>query len=533
MMPPNLKNRQKILYQTFLFFFILVSIRLFYWQIIQGSTLRKIAESQLYRLEKIKPDIGKIFSSDQFPLVTNITQYQLSFYKPNIKDLPKTISLINTLIPNLSSKSRTLLINFQNNPSQKWITLPTSIDASLAGQLQNTGVLVEKIQSRFYPENSLALPILTRIEKYYQKQLFGRIGYSLLPKDALGQSLLTQKSWQIDPVSGQNLYLSINRQVQFLSEQILSIGLSKYSADSGSISIMDPKTGQIISMTSLVSTASASPSATPTSLSALTDLFEPGSIFKPLVVAMALDSNSINSDFICSECQKPLIIDDYTINNWNQEIHPNSSLRDIIKNSDNIGMSLIIDRLGLTKFLKYFKDLSLNQKTNIDLPGEAKPVLKEYWADIDLATASFGQGFSINQIQMLSAFNVLANDGLWVRPKIAIQTKPNEYMKSQIFKQTTVTSVNNILKYAVENGAISQLKPKNLEVCAKSGTAQVAVRGGYTNSQTTASYIGFSPCVNPKFTMIITINNPKSSPWGSSTAAPLWFELAEKITPLL
>ncbi|MFA4826861.1 MAG: penicillin-binding protein 2 [Candidatus Shapirobacteria bacterium] len=533
MIPPNLKNRQKILYQTVFLFFILVSVRLFYWQIIQGSTLKKIAESQLYRLEKIKPDIGKIFSSDQFPLVTNETKYQLSLYKPNIKNLPEVIVLINTLISDPTSKNQSLLANFQNSPSQKWITLPKTVEASQASQLQNTGVLVEKIQSRFYPENNLALPILARVEKYYQKQLSGRLGYSLVPKDALGQSLLTQKSWQMDPVPGQNLYLSLNRQIQFLSEQTLAAGLSKYVADSGSISIMDPKTGQILAITSLVSTSSASPSATFASLSALTDLFEPGSIFKPLVVAMALDSNSIKPDYVCSECQKPLIIDSYTIQNWNQEIHPDSPLRDIIKNSDNVGMSLIIRQLGLTNFLKYFKLLSLHQKTNIDLPGEAKPILKDYWANIDLATASFGQGFAINQIQMLSAFNALANNGLWVRPKVAIQSKTENKSNIQIFKPATISIVNTILKYAVENGAISQLKPKNLEVCAKSGTAQVAVKGGYTDSQTTASYIGFSPCTNPKFTMIITINNPKSSPWGSSTAAPLWFELAEKITPLL
>jgi len=106
--------------------------------------------------------------------------------------------------------------------------------------------------------------------------------------------------------------------------------------------------------------------------------------------------------------------------------------------------------------------------------------------------------------------------------------------ETQVFNQDTIKKIKTILKYAVENGVTAKFKPDNLEVCAKSGTAQVALGGSYeNNSSTIASYIGFSPCNNPKFTMIVTINNPKTSPWGSSTAAPIWYELASKLNDLL
>ena len=105
--------------------------------------------------------------------------------------------------------------------------------------------------------------------------------------------------------------------------------------------------------------------------------------------------------------------------------------------------------------------------------------------------------------------------------------------ETRIFSEETITEMKSILKYAVENGVVSQFKPKNLEVCAKSGTAQVAIKGEYDNDNTVGSYIGFFPCDNPKFTMIVTVNNPRLSPWGSSTAAPIWFELAPKLDALL
>jgi cell division protein FtsI/penicillin-binding protein 2 len=301
---------------------------------------------------------------------------------------------------------------------------------------------------------------------------------------------------------------------------------------------MEPKTGAIIAMTSLSSTSSATTSSIRNP--AISDLFEPGSIFKPIIVSMALDTKSIDTNYICTQCNRPNVIGKYFISNWNDELHPNSSLQNIIKNSDNIGMSHIISKLGLKNFLNYYQKLGLSQKTGIDLQGEAKPSLKTEWPEIDLATASFGQGIVVTQINMLQAFNTIANNGILVKPKVINYfTEGNKTIKNKnqketkIFSDQTIKDIKSILKYSVENGVVNQFKPKNLEVCAKSGTAQIAIDGKYTDSSTIASYIGFSPCDNPKFTMIVTINNPKTSPWGSSTAAPIWYELASKLNDLL
>jgi stage V sporulation protein D (sporulation-specific penicillin-binding protein) len=549
-------SRHKIILTSFLLCFFIVTCRLFYWQIIKNSEYGQKANNQTYKMEINKAIRGQIYSSDEFPLVINQTDYTISIYKPNLEqDLDSVYQQIDQIHPDFISKNLDILKNFKDNNQQKWIDLNTLFTQSESDQLSLIpGITVNQLKSRYYPENNLAKDILGFVakdsqsnyigygglENYYNKQLQGKTGFTWGPQDGTGKTILTKKSWNSPAYDGNNLYTSINRAVQYLAQQSITEGIEKYQADSASVSIMEAQTGRVIAMASVASTSSATPSASknPT----ISDLFEPGSIFKPLVVTMALDQKSINTDFICQQCSHPRTIGGYTISNWDNSIHPNSPLKDIIKNSDNIGMSYIISQLGLDNFLSYYQKLRLNQKTGIDLQGESRPTLKSSWPEIDLATASFGQGIVVTQINMLRAFNTIANDGVMVNPTTVDYytdylgkkyIPKNNNKETRIFSDTSTSQMKEILKYAVENGVVDQFRPNDLEVCAKSGTAQVAVKGSYTDSSTIASYIGFTPCNNPKFTMIVTINNPRSSPWGSSTAAPIWYELASKIRFLL
>lgn len=550
-----LNSRPKTLSITLSVCFLLISFRLFYWQIIKSPELKEKAMDQTYKLEKKLPERGEIFSSDNFPLVLNQTSYQLSIYKPNLSEtLDEVINKIESVYPDFKKDNITAIEVIKNNSNQKWMTFNTNLSENQKKQLEIPGIEFSKIEKRFYPENSMAKDILGVIsrdyngfqigygglEAFYQKLLKGKTGFIWGPQDATGKTILNKKSWSSEAINGRNIYTNINRSAQYYVEKVLREGIDKYTADSGSITIMNSKTGAILAMSSLSATNSASASSVIRN-PAISNLFEPGSIFKPLVIAMGLDSKSINTDFICTKCNQPNVIGKYNISNWDNEFHPDSNLQEIIKNSDNIGMSYIIAKLGKDNFLNYYQKLGLAQKTGIDLQGEAKPTVKNQWPEIDLATASFGQGIVVTQIGMLQAFNTIANDGILVKPKIANYfTENNKIIKNpnqkeiKVFNLDTTQKIKNILKYAVENGATVRFKPSNLEVCAKSGTAQVAIAGSYeNNSSTIASYIGFSPCQNPKFTMIVTINNPKTSPWGSSTAAPIWYELASKLNDLL
>jgi len=381
-------------------------------------------------------------------------------------------------------------------------------------------------QARVYPEKDLAINLIKNLERYYQRQISGQVGFSRSAVDGTGANLLTRKNWQKSEINGQDIHTSLNRQIQLLAENTIKDGVEKYQADSASIIIIKPQSGEIVAMASY----EASPSAG-TKITNIANIFEPGSIFKPLVMSSALDSGNLDRNFICDKSNHPRQIGQYTISNWDNSLHPDSTLDDIIKNSDNIGMSYVMDKLTINKFLDYFHRLKLDQKTGVELSGESISPPKTYWSDIDIATASFGQGIAVNQLQMIQAFNSIANDGQLVKVHFN-QLSPIE--TNSVYQKSTIDQMKNILRYAVKNSPVNQFRPKDMDVCAKSGTAQVAIQGNYEdNNNTVGSYIGFSPCDNPKFTMIITINNPRSSPWGSSTAAPMWFELAQKIEPLL
>lgn len=547
-------QRYKLLLFAFIFCFLILISRFFYWQVIKSPELKIQALSQIYKLEKNVPTRGNIHSSDGYPLVVNDYNYKISLYKPNFtQELDSVLTQIDQIHPGFIKENELILTNFKTKPQQKWLDIKTLFLLSEKENLQKINGLSLKLEeNRFYPEKSLASSVLGFVahnsqgnnigygglEAYYNKQLSGKTGFVWSPQDATGKTILTKKSWNSNSRNGINLYTSINRSLQYQTEKTLKEGIEKYQADSGMITIMESNTGRILAMTSFE--ASSSATTDPSKNSVIANLFEPGSIFKPLIMAMALDQNSINQDYVCDYCHQPRKIGDYTINNWDDSTHPNSNLYDIIKNSDNIGMSFIMTELGLDNFLNYYQQLGLNKKTGIDLQGEAKPSVKSKWPEIDLATASFGQGIVVTQINMLRAFNSLTNGNLitpqvvdYFKDDIESITYPKTTSPTKIFSKKTIDQMKSILRFAVENSVVSTLKPKYMDVCGKSGTAQVAIKGNYTDSATIGSYIGFSPCDQPKFTMIVTINNPKSSSWGSSTAAPIWFELAAKINFLL
>jgi len=529
--------------------FAAITAKLFFLQILSDRQLN--LQKQTFRISKENPTRGKIISFDGHTLAANQDIYLLSIYKPNLKtSLDQITQKIIQVKPEFN-ENQSLINNFRQNDNQKWITFPTKFSHQETETLQSIpGIEFEHKLDRYYPQSDSFSVITGRLvvsnnkttalgglEAYYHQALSGKTGFFYTYHDALGNTIFPQKSWRINKTDGYDLHTTIYSKIQYFARQTLVQGISKYNADSGSITIIEPKSGKIIAMVAIESTESAKPvSVNPV----IASTFEPGSVFKPLVVAMALDSGSITTDFICHQCHTPPVINGNVINNWDNQVHPNSNLKDIIKNSDNIGMTSIIQQIGLKKFLAYYDRLELSRKTGIDLQGESRSAKKDYWSDIDLAAASFGQGFAVTQLKMVQVFNAIANEGLIVQPYLVdylanlnTVSHSKHTPSKRVFSQNSTQEVKSILQYSVDNSVLAQIKPSDLEVCAKSGTAQVAIGGKYTDSSTVASYVGFYPCQNPLFTMIVTLNNPKSSPWGSSTAAPIWFEIASRIRFLL
>jgi cell division protein FtsI/penicillin-binding protein 2 len=551
------RKRLSLTFWALALFAFSVLIRLFYWQIIQSNQLSQKAYQQSRSVNQTSPQRGTIYTSDSFPLAINQSLYRPALYLPNTTlSVPEIKQEIDQLIPDFSDQNKDVYQKILENPDKTWFEFQSLLTAQEKEKLENiAGLEFSLTQKRVYPEASMSAHLLgfvgknsqsldqgySGLEGYYNQELTGSFGILQKTKDALGQIIFSKKSWGREVKNGKNLHLYLNRPAQFLAEEILKEGLETYQAESGSITIMESSTGHILAMASLpVFDPAAYSEATPSTLinPVISHFFEPGSIFKPLVMTMALDSSAVKENDRCPDCDRTRVISPHTINNWDFNFHPDSTMTQIIKNSDNIGMSFVIQELGLDRFLDYFEKLGFGQATGIDLQGEASQAIrtKKNWYPIDLASASFGQGISLTQIQMLTAFNTLANNGYLVTPQVAAaysqsgQTIPFKTKKGQlVFGPKSIKNIKDMLQTAVDEGPLSTLKPEGYSVCAKSGTAQVAIRGYYDDSQFVASYIGFLPKENPYFTMLVTLKNPQTSSWGSSTAAPLWFDLAKKL----
>jgi len=202
-------------------------------------------------------------------------------------------------------------------------------------------------------------------------------------------------------------------------------------------------------------------------------------------------------------------------------------------------MVFVAKSLGKEKLMSYIRNFGFGQLTGVDLEEEASPLLREAkeWREIDLATASFGQGIAVTPLQMLRAVGVLANDGWLMEPKMvkeilgaggeSVVVKPKK--SRQVIGSDAAHVITEMMINAVDNGEAKWAKPKGYRIAGKTGTAQIPVAGHYDETKTIASFVGFAPADNPRFVMLVTLREPSSSPWGSETAAPLFFTIAKDL----
>jgi len=528
--------------------------RLFYWQVIQAQALSDMGQQQYGKVVDILPQRGEIKAQDTFPLATSRLSY-LVFANP--KEVQQKQVVTNVLAPILqedpASISATLLLD------RYWIALASGLttkDKNTIDALKLPGIGFEESFSRFYPEASMAAQLLGfvgkdelgnpkgyfGIEGFYDRQLKGRPGHAMQIHDAFGRPVLSKIDDSSGEQNGRSLVLHIDRTVQFLVEQKLKESIDIYGADGGTVIVMDPKTGGILAMANWPSFAQSDYSKYSDALyknPAITNTYEPGSTFKPLVMAAALDANVVKPDSTCPICSGPVQVADYTIETWNKKHFPNETMMDIIKNSDNDGMIYVSQTLGRDRMLSYMNNFGLGSGTGIDLQGEAVPYMpgKSYWHPIDLATASFGQGISLTPIQLLDAFSSIANEGKRMEPHVVSQILTPDgttidilpkVLSSPISPQTAKI-MTEILVYTVNKGEASFAKVHGYRIAGKTGTASIAVAGHYDPSQTIASFIGFAPADNPKFTMLVILDHPTTSIYGAETAAPVFFGIAKEI----
>ncbi len=557
---------------------LIIIFRLAFWQIWKHTELSAVAANQYESNQRLSPQRGNILDNQGRALVGNVEQYVL-FAQPHIMtdDIKKIVDqLAPVLQENLIADASPIEATDEGwlkdtkqsiedrlgqqlfDKSKKWVALATGLSRQQKQVIENFkihGLGFDSMSVRAYPDASLSAHLLGFVGKtqtgddqgyfglegFYDLELQGRGGLLRQQKTAIGLPLLLEAGQRVSQEQGATLKLTLNRQLQFVVEQKLKDALIHYGAKSGEVIIMDPQTGAILTMASF---PNYDPSDFPSYPSeyyrnpTVSELYEPGSTMKIVTMAAGIESGAVNPETTCDRCSGPRVINNYQIRTWNEVYNPNINMWDALAKSDNTAMVFVQERIGRDRFLQILRDFGFAEPTNIDLQGEATYNFRanEQWRPIDTATASFGQGIATTSIQLLRAAAAIANGGRLIQPFVVLEVIQEDNISKtapkiirQVISPETAATVTEMMVYTAQHGDAQWALPEGVEVAGKTGTAQIAGEGGYLEDKTIASFIGFAPANDPKFVMLVKLNEPSSSPWGSETAAPLWFAILPEV----
>ena len=538
----------RLVFFLFIFLFTAIIIKLFFLQVLTPYQTNKLGGN----LNKIIPERGVIYDRNMNPLALNQNKYRLFAEPKKIKD--------KDLIANTISEFSNIdiaTIEARIDDSKDWVSITSGIDKSVKEQIERfkfKGIGFDDEFNRYYSEASLSAHVLGfvgknkdgenigyfGVEGYYNKDLSGLPGIIKTEKDLLGRYIFIGNQKKIDAENGRSLVLTIDKSIQEIAKEKLLDGLDRYKAKDGCVIIADPKNMEILAMVCLpdYDLEKYYEFSDEFFINNATSLvYEPGSTFKPLIMAAALEEKKIKPQDTYNE-KGSIKIGEYTIKTWNNKYEGRISITRILEKSSNTGMVFVGKKLGNKNLLNYLRKYGLDSLTGIDLQGEAKTFLKSnnQWYPIDYSTAAFGQGIAITPIQMITAFSSLINGGELIQPhvvkKIIIDSKEKNITKNVIRKTISVKTseaIKKMLYSTVENGEYKWVKPEGYKIGGKTGTAQIPIAGKYEASKTIASFIGFAPINDPKFIALVILREPKTSIYGSETAAPIFFDIAKEL----
>ena len=410
---------------------------------------------------------------------------------------------------------------------------------------------------RTYPEQTLAANVLGFYTYYDREDGNGYFGVEEKYDDLLAGT--KQKVViQLDPYemkeiptapAGASLILTIDREIQRTVEKLLDAAVKNNGAANGTIIVMDPKNGEILAM---ATTPRFNPNTywdyydiftTGVSFNkAVSQVYEPGSVFKILTMAAALDSGVVTPE---TEFNDTGIIEvgGWDIYNWDRSAWGTQTMLGCMQHSLNVCLSWVAIQTGAPRFYDYLNRFGIGHRTNIDLAGEEVYPLSEpddpMWYTVNLATNSFGQGVAVTPIQMIMAASAIANDGKMVAPHVLhayIQNGQQFNTSPQIvgmpISAETARTLTNMLATSLEEEASDALV-EGYRVAGKTGTAEIAVNGQYSSYATNASFVGWGPVDDPRFIVYVWLEKPKSSIWGSIVAAPVFRDVVEELVVLM
>jgi cell division protein FtsI/penicillin-binding protein 2 len=508
-------------------------------------------------------DRGTITDIQGVPLAFDVFQWEVSVEPRLIRrgtEQELTAELVELLGPALRMTPDELLNTLQDRESG--VVMLTRTAPQMAGETiaswRRMDISAKPLPVRFYPQGSLAAHLLGfvngeprayyGVEERYDSYLrsISSSFFNSYPENQTFYQQLPQ-GWRETLPSHVNhdLVLTIDRRIQYITERILSEAIGQYQAESGTIIVMDPRTGAILAMASLPTydpnrygDTNALVMADP----AITNQYEPGSVFKIVTMAAGIDAGVITPDTVLTDTLS-IEVGERQIYNSNRRSYGPVTIREALVLSLNIPTAKVALELEEARFYQYIQRFGFGQLTEVDLanegPGSVKVPGDKLWSRSDLATNAFGQGLAVTPLQMARATCVIANGGLLVRPHVVDTmvfrgrlAQPDTAPVRRVIRSAAAAAVTDMMVSTVEEGSRAARVP-GYTVAGKTGTAQVAIQGGYHPTATIHSFVGFVPADDPAFVALVKLDVPKAYLWADGTAAPTFARLATELLPVL
>lgn len=569
-------TREQILTWFMFCIAFIICWRLFNLQVIEHNTYSALASGQYELFKNLFPERGEILMKDSisdeyYPVVTNQRLYEV-YAQPKYIENPEEVAQQLFELLNITDEEEMDLIKVklakEDDPYEPIAKKVPQDIIDMIDERDITGIGYTDKLSRYYPEKYTASHITGFVrqseetgyigqyglEGYFNEELKGEQGYLRSERDAFGRWISVGERSYKEAQHGANIYLTIDKSIQYKACEALKDGVEEYEAESGSVVVMDPHTGAIIAMCNY-------PYFDPNIYNEVEDInvynntaifgaYEPGSIFKPITAASAIDTDKVSPNTLYTDYgaisynnngsveTDPSQIR-FTLRNYDQKTYGLVTLTEVLEKSLNTGTIYMMQQAGEETFRKYVRDFGFGELTGIELDTEVAGDIRslEKPGEIFSATASFGQGITVTPLQMVTAYSVFANGGKLIRPHIVdkivygngeVQTIETEVIR-QVLSARAASLVTGMLVSVIDNGHGSRAAVPGYYLAGKTGTAQVAERGVY-GEDTIHSFIGFGPTDDARFVMLVRIDKPKiPDATSSQTTAVIFSKIAQFI----
>jgi stage V sporulation protein D (sporulation-specific penicillin-binding protein) len=556
----DMSRRFLFLTVSMLILCFVIALRLAKIQVLDNAVYQVLASGQHDLEAKLLPERGRVLIKDSldgkyYPLAANRDSWLLYAEPKNIED---PVVVAHDLAELLGMTDVDLLAKLDKR-DDPYELLIRDVEQEVMTAIKDKnlkGIGFSRNRARLYPEKQMGgqvIGLVTEndqgalqgrygVESTYDDLLAGKPGALSFETDAAGRRIIFGQSVLKEAVNGSDVVLTLDRSVQFQACEKIMQGVLRYQADSGTMVIMNSKTGAIMAMCSY-------PDFDPANLKDVTDVsvfnnfatfvaYEPGSVFKAITMAGGINENKVNPNTTYEDFGF-LEIDDFKIRNSDGKIHGVKTMTEVLDESLNTGSVFVQKQLGRIVFRDYVKAFGFGERTDVGLRPESAGDIKslDSKGEIFAATASYGQGIMVTPVQLVAAFGALANEGKLMKPYIVSEIIHADGMREitepkivgEVISQKSAQTITRMLVSVVEGPHGKSAQVPGYWVAGKTGTAQVAKQGsrGYEEDRVITTFIGYAPADEPEFVMLVKIDNPKTAKWATATAAPIFGDMAK------